>query len=975
MPGLQSLVSAWVKVNQGHGEYFGDVSSINDAASPSSASQQQPVQHQHEQPMQVTPGMTSLSGVIFNEGGVVQRQLQPPSPSSTYNLSKGASFATGATGASTSSPHQENRSLLHSQLTGPQHHSALHTSLQQSVQPQQLGLQHHVPQVHRRRPPSSLSNSFHHVSYHPKATQQAAHPQAGADAILARRKSSGSGGASVGSHRRRDESKDAETSSGNSSSYRRRSRELDALQYHRQDKRDSIHMLSQSITEFERRGPIGADALDRVRDGFSLNDKHHGFGFDDGRNSFGTNDSFRRDLNNIQRQESNRMSNITDSSSDIMDEKTQVGSIVSTKSSSAAIPIPTSSSSGRNMFGKKIRKSHSRTDLVREMALDRNPRGRGGKGSGDKATDGDSINNSPRRNASFLSLALSGKEGEDELDMSGTSGGDKSTVGPLLSENAAAASISGANISTLGTSSFGMNLMQHSPLMGAASTSGVSNLSKSLEQNSSSAVAPGNISLDNSLESHSISQSQVPIGAASATSASIPDRSQILQPGWFPHHSEQEHLIRASAVARRRSSGSHSTLETGNLASRQVAIDNHANLIDQGDQQMAVPVGTTPGASAIQMGSKEQMEATLLSLQADIEYLRTLELQREFVCMECQSSAGNAAKNHTKARRSSNRSSKLHPPSIPENPADGKSLSSAVSGGSKASSRLASSKVKRPSSGSIGATSRSSFRRALNIRGSRTAAFLRDASKRMEELSTRHKRQVKQSTHERAYWQNDMHLKLEKFAMMAKNLNEDAAKRSNEVKETKATLEKVTSERNGLISQVEMLKARVALYEGEGVDYEEMRKEWEGNELQTLADLNRSRKDQDAIIRDLSSRLELAMKTIDAERRQQQQRRQIIFPSSRQNSTSGENSPSSPHLKAVAVAETAKAEDLVEAIKQTSKETARKYQTIVDSAMAQSAAREKELQDRINALERELREKTSEDCSVHIPRSTSTGSL
>jgi hypothetical protein len=194
--------------------------------------------------------------------------------------------------------------------------------------------------------------------------------------------------------------------------------------------------------------------------------------------------------------------------------------------------------------------------------------------------------------------------------------------------------------------------------------------------------------------------------------------------------------------------------------------------------------------------------------------------------------------------------------------------------------------------------------------------------------------------------------------MMAKNLNEEAAKRNNEVKETKATLELVTSERNALISQVETLKARVALYEKEGVDYENMRKEWETNGLQRLEEMECERKNQDAIIRDLSSRLDIAVKTIEIERRQQQQRRSIIFPTSRQDSKSQsrDNSPSSPRLKAIAAAsESTICEDLDD-IKETSKKISRKYQVIIDSTMNQSAKTRKEMQDRIEKLERELHE-------------------
>ncbi|KAK1743681.1 hypothetical protein QTG54_005278 [Skeletonema marinoi] len=171
-----------------------------------------------------------------------------------------------------------------------------------------------------------------------------------------------------------------------------------------------------------------------------------------------------------------------------------------------------------------------------------------------------------------------------------------------------------------------------------------------------------------------------------------------------------------------------------------------------------------------------QMESAILSLQADIEYVRTLELQKEFVCRECESG--------------------------PAPPAQ--SVSSAVSLGSR----------------------------------------------------------VKQSHYERAYWQNDMHLKLEKFAMMCKNLNEDAAQRSNEVKELTSKLEKVTSERNGLVSQVETLKARVGLYEGESVVQSRLRDNFEKGEAGALDLFDKAMKGRDETIEDLSNRLAAALEEL-----------------------------------------------------------------------------------------------------------------
>ena len=157
-----------------------------------------------------------------------------------------------------------------------------------------------------------------------------------------------------------------------------------------------------------------------------------------------------------------------------------------------------------------------------------------------------------------------------------------------------------------------------------------------------------------------------------------------------------------------------------------------------------------------------QMESTLLSLQADVEYLRGLDLQREFVCKECENGSVHRSTNNRRIERVDSlppidQHTAYNPIGVSDN-----SVSSVGSRGSRASSRL----QRRNSGTNIGGggsgSVKSGGRRGGRSTVSRTSLLLRDASKRLNDLSTRHKRQVKQMTHERAYWQNDMHLKLEK---------------------------------------------------------------------------------------------------------------------------------------------------------------------------------------------------------------------
>jgi len=1068
-------------VNQGHGEYFGDVSSVREASLSSSSGQQQQPPNNNNSPSQKTPlspphAISSLSGVILQPGGdggynnssnsnntmdngnvqqrhshhrhSYQQQQQSSSSLSTFSLNKGPnnSLAGSTGGASANSyssplhPPALERSLLRSQLAQPTGGGAQqHSRSTRRGSTGRGGTINNTANTANNMSNSLLDSPYHHVTYDPNKPVP---PQAGADAILGRRKSSSS--STGGNSQRRAASSSSATTTTATSIDRREFATSEPI--YRSDNRDNISMLSRSISQYERTS-FRHNPLSAV-DSSSFNDRSTNAGFARFNNNnyassqFGTNDSLRRDLTSITMRE--RQNSVTQSSesqtteggggNDPQYETNNYNDNKSTTSSlsSAAIPIPNSSS--RNMFGKKIKKSHSRTDLVREMALDHGNIGRNrssSRFSNDSLNqEGSTNDNSPRRNSSFLSLAGSERtKGEESYELDGSTKGiaasgpaaqiaESGGGGGLGTHNFAMEHVSGEKTSLQVSLQprVGSNQQQSSIPQGESSTIGPSNLSKSLQQTppfhlsptipqgtnntsqrtlsfQTSALPENSVSARSNI-SHQLQQSpqitQVTSSTVGSTASATmskfrdqalatmpPNRTQLLRSGMFPHHSEQEHLMRASSISRRYSNESQTTVEVTNITNPVIE-----NSVAGGTRDMNSAFETNPGVAARHTSSNPdctrciQMESTVLSLQADVQYLRTLELQREFVCMECESSSGSVLKHRSRTKKSmSQPPSKRHPPSIPENPSDGKSESSTVSATSKTSSRLApsSSKLKRHGGGSTGGTSRSSLRGTMTLAGSRTASVLGEASKRLADLSTRHKRQVKQSTHERAYWQNDMHLKLEKFAMMAKNLNEEAAKRSNEVKETQAALEKVTSERNALVSQVEMLKARVKLYEDESIDYEKMRKEWENVELQTLIDMERVRKDQDAIIRDLSLRLDLAIKTIESDRRQQQQqRRQIMFPGSKTNSR--DNSPSSPRLKAEVFSESNKVEYL-ETIKLTSKEMARKYQLLLESSMTQSALREKELKDSVEALEQQLIEAKSNQILEKISRVGSNTSL
>ncbi|KAL7540178.1 hypothetical protein ACHAWF_006614 [Thalassiosira exigua] len=473
------------------------------------------------------------------------------------------------------------------------------------------------------------------------------------------------------------------------------------------------------------------------------------------------------------------------------------------------------------------------------------------------------------------------------------------------------------------------------------------------------------------LRQHRMNQYGLGGGPSDPSTRQAPAPGSNWMQGWHPTMAEPSRR-------RQSSSGSSATAITGNRSLENLekppSGGGARDVANGGDQVAAPGEQPSPPVATVDAGNLEapsslppqpqyganappaqgcdrcaQMEATLLSLQADLEYLRTLELQREFTCKDCE----NGSAHHGSTSKRLQRAESLQPikqdTAYPTMSSERSTASAASVGsrGSRASSRL---HRRRSAGGSISTGPRT---KPTNF-ASRTSMFLRDASKRLTDLSTRHKRQVKQTTHERAYWQNDMHLKLEKFAMMCKNLNEEAAQRSNEVRETKALLDKMTAERNTLVSQVDTLRARVELYEGEIVERSRMREGWEREKDEMLASADQAAKEAEMTVDELSSRLDLAVETIENERKQQRMRRQIIFPNPRPSldaAKPGDGAPASPRHRPNSV-EPPRVDDLERILK--SKEAAKKAQMSLQTAMLQSAAREKAMQSRLEAMEREL---------------------
>ncbi len=111
-----------------------------------------------------------------------------------------------------------------------------------------------------------------------------------------------------------------------------------------------------------------------------------------------------------------------------------------------------------------------------------------------------------------------------------------------------------------------------------------------------------------------------------------------------------------------------------------------------------------------------------------------------------------------------------------------------------------------------------------------------------------------------------MHLKLSKLAMMCKDLNDESAKRKEQVNSAKGDLELVREERNALTSKLDILNARVELYEKQEAENVEIRRVLRENDNETLSMADCAIKERDEIIDDLTTRLQQALTTLEEER-------------------------------------------------------------------------------------------------------------
>lgn len=158
------------------------------------------------------------------------------------------------------------------------------------------------------------------------------------------------------------------------------------------------------------------------------------------------------------------------------------------------------------------------------------------------------------------------------------------------------------------------------------------------------------------------------------------------------------------------------------------------------------------------------------------------------------------------------------------------------------------------------------------------SATLSEASKRLVEVTSRHKRQVEQLTKDRSRWQQDMNVRLSKVAAVSKDLNDESEMLKQEMMDLRQETKNIIEERDALAAQLQSLRTEATFFQRQRNEHILLREILQKYETEGLIKSHEAIDQRDHIINDLSVRLEHALETLDFERQQQRQRRQIIFP-------------------------------------------------------------------------------------------------
>lgn len=246
---------------------------------------------------------------------------------------------------------------------------------------------------------------------------------------------------------------------------------------------------------------------------------------------------------------------------------------------------------------------------------------------------------------------------------------------------------------------------------------------------------------------------------------------------------------------------------------------------------------------------------------------------------------------------------------------------------------------------------------------------LGDASKRLSEVTGRHRRQIEQMTREtvselvfifdecfvvcsetsanslcafllirQSRKQHDVQIKHAKMSMICKTLNDESSIRKQEAISLQEEVRDLKIERDELATQVHRLKAEASIHKQEQQEHGLLRERMTSYENHSLERADKAIRERDHVIEDLTMKLERTLETLGKEREQQRQRRQIIFPGSKSVEDSS----------ATGIA--ALQEELKKA-----REAAKSSEALLEATRREAAKREMELTVRCEQLESRLK--------------------
>mmetsp|Transcript_10796 Transcript_10796/g.30926 ORF Transcript_10796/g.30926 Transcript_10796/m.30926 type:complete len:650 (-) Transcript_10796:63-2012(-) len=162
----------------------------------------------------------------------------------------------------------------------------------------------------------------------------------------------------------------------------------------------------------------------------------------------------------------------------------------------------------------------------------------------------------------------------------------------------------------------------------------------------------------------------------------------------------------------------------------------------------------------------------------------------------------------------------------------------------------------------------------------------------MNDMSIQHKKEMERLTKEKILWKQETHPKIQMFASLCKELDEEATLRNAEANSLHDELEKVVMERDTLATELAKLKVDAQQLEVHQTENRQLKAKLQFYEEHGINGADESIKARDHIIEQLMLRLKKATDTLDAEREQHLQRRKIIFPRPASSNVNGSSSTS-----------------------------------------------------------------------------------